>query len=230
MASCLPFGRDRASPVEQPAAMALHVLEHPLIQHKLTWLRDKSTGPKEFRSLVEEIATLMAYEATRGLPLEEVEVETPLQKTLGRAIVGKKLALIPILRAGLGMVEGIMRLVPHAKIGHIGLYRDHDTLQPVEYYFKVPDDLTERDILLLDPMLATGGSAAAAVNFLKARGARSKSIKLLCLLAAPEGIEAMRKNDPEVDVFTASVDDCLNEKGYIMPGLGDAGDRLFGTL
>lgn len=209
--------------------MALHVLEHPLIQHKLTWLRDQSTGAKEFRSLVEEIATLMAYEATRHLPLEEVEVTTPLQKTLSRAIVGKKLALVPILRAGLGMVEGIIRLIPHAKVGHIGLYRDHQTLQPVEYYCKVPEDLSERDVLLLDPMLATGGSAAAAVNFLKARGARSKSIKLLCLLASPEGIEAMRKNDPEVDVFTASVDDGLNEKGYIMPGLGDAGDRLFGT-
>ncbi len=209
--------------------MALHVLEHPLIQHKLTWLRDQSTGAKEFRSLVEEIATLMAYEATRQLPLEEVEVNTPLQKTLGRAIVGKKLALVPILRAGLGMVEGIIRLIPHAKVGHIGLYRDHVTLQPVEYYCKVPEDLSERDVLLLDPMLATGGSAAAAVNFLKARGARSKSIKLLCLLASPEGIEAMRKNDPEVDIFTASVDDGLNEKGYIMPGLGDAGDRLFGT-
>lgn len=210
--------------------MALQVLEHPLIQHKLTWLRDESTGPKEFRSLVEEIATLMAYEATRQLPLEEVEVTTPLKKTLGRAIVGKKLALVPILRAGLGMVEGILRLIPHAKVGHIGLYRDHETLQPVEYYCKVPEDLAERDVLLLDPMLATGGSAAAAVNFLKARGARSRSIKFLCLLASPEGIEAMRKNDPEVDVFTAAVDDCLNEKGYIMPGLGDAGDRLFGTL
>ncbi|MEW6283512.1 MAG: uracil phosphoribosyltransferase, partial [Candidatus Eremiobacterota bacterium] len=187
--------------------MALHVLEHPLIQHKLTWLRDTTTGPKEFRSLVEEIATLMAYEATRDLPLEEVEVETPLVKTFGRAIVGKKLALVPILRAGLGMVEGIVRLIPHAKIGHIGLYRDHETLQPVEYYCKVPDDLAERDVFVLDPMLATGGSAAAAINFLKQRGARSKNIRFLCLLASPEGIEVMRKNDPEVDVYTSSVDD-----------------------
>ncbi len=210
--------------------MALHVIEHPLVQHKLTLLRKTETGPKDFRELVEEIAALMAYECTRSLPLEEVEIQTPLTKTKGRAIVGKKLGVVPILRAGLGMLNGILRLIPNAKVGHIGLYRDEKTLQPVEYYCKLPDDLPERDVLLLDPMLATGGSAGAAIEFLKARGARSESVKFLCLLASPEGIAALRKADPEVDIYTASVDDRLNDKGYILPGLGDAGDRIFGTL
>ncbi len=210
--------------------MPLHVLEHPLIQHKLTLLRRTDTGPKEFRELVEEIAALMAYEATRDLPLEEVEIETPLTPTRGRAIVGKKLSIVPILRAGLGMVNGILRLVPNAKVGHIGLYRDETTLQPVEYYCKLPEDLPDRDILLLDPMLATGGSASAAIDFLKARGARSASIKFLCLLASPEGIEYLRQADPAIDIYTASVDEQLNDKGYILPGLGDAGDRIFGTV
>ncbi|MCA9796029.1 MAG: uracil phosphoribosyltransferase [Candidatus Eremiobacteraeota bacterium] len=210
--------------------MALHVIEHPLVQHKLTLLRKSDTGPKDFRELVEEIATLMAYECTRDLPLEEVEIETPLTRAYGRAIVGKKLSIVPILRAGLGMLNGILRLIPNAKVGHIGLYRDEKTLQPVEYYCKLPEDLPERDVLLLDPMLATGGSAAAAVEFLKARGARSQSIKFLCLLASPQGIATLRESDPEVDIYTASVDDRLNDKGYILPGLGDAGDRIFGTL
>ncbi|MGE0491218.1 MAG: uracil phosphoribosyltransferase [Vulcanimicrobiota bacterium] len=210
--------------------MALHVIEHPLVQHKLTLLRKTETGPKDFRELVEEIAALMAYECTRELPLEEVEIETPLTRAFGRAIVGKKLGIVPILRAGLGMLGGILRLIPNAKVGHIGLYRDEKTLQPVEYYCKLPEDLPDRDVLLLDPMLATGGSAAAAVEFLKARGARSQSIKFLCLLASPQGIATLRESDPEVDIYTASVDDRLNDKGYILPGLGDAGDRIFGTL
>jgi len=210
--------------------MALHVLEHPLIQHKLTLLRDEKTGPKDFRELVEEIAALMAYECTRDLPLEQVAVHGPLGPTTGKAIVGKKLGVVPILRAGLGMLGGILRLIPNAKVGHIGLYRDEKTLQPVEYYCKLPEDLPERDVLLLDPMLATGGSAAAAVEFLKARGARSKNIKFLCLLCSPQGLENLRQADPEVDIYTASVDERLNDKGYILPGLGDAGDRMFGTL
>lgn len=210
--------------------MPLHVLEHPLIQHKLTLLRDEKTGPKDFRELVEEIAALMAYECTRSLPLEQVPVTGPLGPTTGQAIVGKKLGVVPILRAGLGMLGGILRLIPNAKVGHIGLYRDEKTLQPVEYYCKLPEDLAERDVLLLDPMLATGGSAAAAVEFLKARGARSKNIKFLCLLCSPQGLEMLRQADPEVDIYTASVDERLNEKGYILPGLGDAGDRMFGTL
>lgn len=209
--------------------MALHLLEHPLIQHKLTLLRDTATGSKDFRELVEEVATLMAYEATRDLPLEEVDVVTPLQTTRGRAIVGKKLAIVPILRAGLGMVPGILRLIPAARVGHIGIYRNEETLKPVEYFCKLPVDLAERDILLLDPMLATGGSAAAAIDFLKQRGARSQSIKFLCLVASPEGLAALRAADPTVDVFTAAVDDGLNSRGYILPGLGDAGDRIFGT-
>lgn len=210
--------------------MALHVLDHPLIQHKLTLLRDTSTGPKDFRELVEEVATLMAYEATRDLPVEEVEVETPLKKTRGHAIGGKKLAIVPILRAGLGMVQGIVRLIPAARVGHIGIYRDESTLKPVEYFCKLPVDLAERDILLLDPMLATGGSAAAAIHFLKKRGARSQSIKFLCLVSSPEGLRALQQADPEVDIFTAAVDEGLNHRGYILPGLGDAGDRIFGTL
>lgn len=209
--------------------MGFTVIEHPLIQHKLSILRNRETGPKEFRELVEEIAMLMAYEATRSFPVEDIEVETPMTRTMAKAIVGKKVGIIPILRAGLGMVNGILNLIPAAKVGHIGLYRDHVTLQPVEYYCKLPEDLSERDILLLDPMLATGGSAVAAIEFLKKRGARASSIKFLCLLASPEGRQAMLEADPEVDVYAAALDERLNEKGYILPGLGDAGDRLFGT-
>lgn len=210
--------------------MGVTVVDHPLIQHKLTLMRDRTTGPKDFRDLLEEIAMLMAYEVTRVLPLEDIEVLGPLGPAKGKTISGKKLGIVPILRAGLGMVGGILRLVPNAKVGHIGLYRDESTLQPVEYYCKLPEDLSERDLFLLDPMLATGGSAAAAVEFLKRRGARSRSIKFLCLLASPKGVEVLQQFDPEVDIFTASIDESLNERGYILPGLGDAGDRLFGTL
>lgn len=205
----------------------VHVIDHPLVQHKLTMIRDKNTGPKDFRELVDEVSLLMAYEVTRDMPLEEVEVETPLCKTLGKTIAGKKVGVIPILRAGLGMVNGILRLIPTAKVGHIGLYRDPETLEPVEYYCKLPADVQERDLIVIDPMLATGGSASAAICFLKARGAQN--IKLMCLLAAPEGIQRIEREHPDVDIFTAAVDDHLNEHGYIIPGLGDAGDRLFGT-
>ncbi|HEY3997425.1 MAG TPA: uracil phosphoribosyltransferase [Candidatus Xenobia bacterium] len=209
--------------------MPFTVIEHPLIQHKLSILRHKDTGPKEFRELVEEIAMLMAYEATRTLPLEPVQIETPMTPMTAQSIVGKKIGIIPILRAGLGMVNGILNLIPAAKVGHIGIYRNHETLQPVEYYCKLPEDLAERDIMLLDPMLATGGSAGAAIEFLKKRGARSRNIKFLCLLASPEGRRAVEAVDTEVEVYTAALDERLNEKGYILPGLGDAGDRLFGT-
>lgn len=210
--------------------MSIHVLDHPLIRHKITLLRDKNTGSKDFRELVQEIATLMAYEATRDLPLEYVEVETPLASTRGMVIGGKKLAIVPILRAGLGMVAGIENLVPAAKVGHIGLYRQENTLQPVEYFCKMPADLPEREIFLLDPMLATGGSAIAAVQCLRKRGASPRNIKFLCLVASPQGLDKLHKAEPEVDIYTASIDDCLNESGYILPGLGDAGDRIFGTL
>lgn len=205
----------------------VHVIDHPLVQHKLTIIRDKSTGPKEFRELVKEVSLLMAYEVTRDLPLEEVEVETPICNTKGLTIVGKKIGVIPILRAGLGMVEGILELIPTAKVGHIGLYRDPDSLEPVEYYCKLPDDSHERDFIIIDPMLATGGSAVAAVKYVKNIGC--SGIKLMCLLAAPEGIARMEKNHPDVDIYTAAIDERLNSHGYIIPGLGDAGDRLFGT-
>jgi uracil phosphoribosyltransferase len=205
----------------------LMVLDHPLIQHKLTHIRDKRTGPKEFRELVEELALLMAYEVTRDLPLQEVEVETPVAPAKGRTIAGKKLAVVPILRAGLGMVNGILKLIPTAKVGHIGIYRDPETLQAVDYYCKLPEDIEERDIILVDPMLATGVSAVASIKFLKEKGARS--IKLVCLIAAPEGIEAVSKAHPEVEIFVGAVDECLNEHAYIVPGLGDAGYRLYGT-
>lgn len=205
----------------------VHVIDHPLVQHKLTMIRDKSTGPKDFRDLVNEVALLMAYEVTRDMPLEEVEVETPICTTQGFTIAGKKIGLIPILRAGLGMVEGILQLIPTAKVGHIGLYRDPDTLQPVEYYCKLPSDSYERDFIVIDPMLATGGSAAAAISYVKNIGCAS--IKLMCLLAAPEGIEYLHSVHPDVEIYTAAVDEKLDEKGYIIPGLGDAGDRLFGT-
>ena len=205
----------------------LCVFDHPLIQHKLALIRDENTSSKEFRSLVEEVAMLMAYEVTRDFPLQEVEVKTPVAVAKAKKIAGRKVALVPILRAGLGMVDGMLALIPAAKVGHIGLYRDHDTLQPVEYYCKMPSDLQERDIILIDPMLATGGSASAAITFLKERGA--KSIKLMCLIAAPEGINAVQSTHDDVDIFVGAVDDCLNEHAYIVPGLGDAGDRLFGT-
>ena len=209
--------------------MPLHVVDHPLIQHKMSILRQKDTGPKEFRELVEEIAMLMAYEVTRSFPVETVRIETPIETAEVSAMVGKKVAVIPILRAGLGMVSGILQLIPAAKVGHIGIYRDHDSLEPVDYYSKFPEDLSDRDILLLDPMLATGGSASAAIEFLKGKGARSESIKFVCLLAAPEGVRRIEETDPAVDIYTAALDRCLNEKGYIIPGLGDAGDRMFGT-
>lgn len=205
----------------------VHVITHPLVQHKLTMIRDKDTGPKDFRDLVEEVSALMAYEVTRDMPLEEVEVETPICKMTGQVIAGKKVGVVPILRAGLGMVNGVLRLIPTAKVGHIGLYRDPETLLPVEYYCKLPVDVEERQIIVLDPMLATGGSAAAAIAYLKKRGVNS--IKLMCLLAAPEGIELVQREHPDVDIFTAAIDEKLNSHGYIIPGLGDAGDRLFGT-
>jgi uracil phosphoribosyltransferase len=203
------------------------VLDHPLIQHKLTLLRDKSTGSKEFRELLDEIAMLMAYEVTRDLPLKEVEIETPVGKAHSRVISGKKLAVIAILRAGLGMTDGILRLVPAAKVGHIGLYRDPDTLRPVDYYCKLPGDIQERDVILVDPMLATGGSADEAIKLLEQKGA--KSIKLMCLIASREGIKYINHQHPDVPIYTAAIDEKLNEHGYIVPGLGDAGDRLFGT-
>jgi len=203
------------------------IFDHPLIQHKLALIRDQKTSSKEFRSLVEEVSMLMAYEVTRDFPLEEVEVQTPLALAKAKKIAGRKVALVPILRAGLGMVDGMLKLIPAARVGHIGLYRDHETFRPVEYYCKMPSDIMERDIILLDPMLATGGSAAAAIEFIKARGA--KSIKFMCLIAAPEGIKAVQDKHPDVDIFVAAVDQCLNDHAYIVPGLGDAGDRLFGT-
>ena len=205
----------------------LSIIDHPLVRHKLTLLRDRATPTKLFKELVDEIAMLMAYEATRDLGLEQKTVETPLEATAGWHVRGKKLTLVPILRAGLGMVEGILRLMPSARVGHIGLYRDHDTLEPVDYYFKVPGDAGERDFLLLDPMLATGGSAAAAVSSLKRAGATR--IRFLCLVAAPAGVKRLAAAHPDVPVLTASLDRELNAQGYILPGLGDAGDRLFGT-
>lgn len=205
----------------------VHVLNHPLLQHKLSILRDEKTGVKDFRQVVSEVATLMCYEATRDLPLEEIEIQTPVAKATVKVLAGKKLAIVPILRAGLGMVEGILTLIPSAKVGHIGLYRDPETLEPVEYYCKMPCDITERDIIILDPMLATGGSASAAIQFMK--NYECKSIKLMNILAAPEGIERVQKDHPDVEIYVAAVDEKLNDHGYIVPGLGDAGDRIFGT-
>ncbi|MDK2917547.1 MAG: uracil phosphoribosyltransferase [Candidatus Petromonas sp.] len=203
------------------------VMDHPLIQHKLTLIRDKNTGSKEFRELVKELSMLMAYEVTRDLSLEEVEIETPVCKTTTKVLSGRKLGIVPILRAGLGMVDGFLSLLPAAKVGHIGLYRDPDTLEPVEYYCKLPTDVHERELIIVDPMLATGGSAKAAIRFIKERGA--VNIKLVCLIAAPEGIKAIHSEHPDVDIYAAAVDEKLNEHAYIVPGLGDAGDRLFGT-
>jgi uracil phosphoribosyltransferase len=207
--------------------MAVHIMDHPLIQHKLTILRDKDTKVKDFRDVVSEVAMLMCYEATRDLPLMGTVTETPVAMANTKAVAGMDMALIPILRAGLGMLEGILTLIPWAKVGHIGLYRDHNTLQPVEYYCKLPEDISKRECIILDPMLATGGSSVAAVKLLQEKGA--DKIKLMCIIAAPEGIELMQKECPEVDIFCAALDDHLNELGYIVPGLGDAGDRIFGT-
>ena len=204
------------------------IFDHPLIHHKMAILRDKRTSSKQFRELVEEISTLMAYEAMRSLPLKEVEVETPLTTAKFKMIAGKKLAIVPILRAGLGMVDGILALVPSARVGHIGLYRDHEaTLEPHEYYCKLPADIASRQVILLDPMLATGGSASAAIQFIKDKGCTS--IKLMNIIAAPEGIARIEKDHPDVDIYCGCLDECLNENGYILPGLGDAGDRIFGT-
>ncbi len=205
------------------------VINHPLIQHKLSILRNKNTSTKDFRELVNEIATLMAYEVSRDMPLKNVEVETPLAKTTVKKLAGKKVAVVPIIRAGLGMVEGVVNLIPAARIGHIGMYRDEKTLQPHEYFVKLPEDIDKRKIILVDPMLATGGSSKDAIEALKKRDVKEKNIKLMILVAAPEGIKNIQKTEPDVDIYTAALDDHLNKKGYIVPGLGDAGDRLYGT-
>ncbi|MBC1819846.1 uracil phosphoribosyltransferase [Listeria welshimeri] len=205
----------------------VHVINHPLVQHKLTIIRDKNTGTKAFRELVDEVATLMAYEITRDMELEDIQVETPLQTTTAKTLTGKKLGIVPILRAGLGMQDGILKLIPAAKVGHVGLYRDHDTLEPVEYFVKLPSDVEERLFIVVDPMLATGGSAIMAIDCLKKRGARN--MKFMCLVAAPEGVKALQDVHPDVEIYVAGLDEKLDENGYIRPGLGDAGDRLFGT-
>ena len=205
----------------------VHVVDHPLIQHKLTLMRQKNCGTKDFRQLLEEISMLMCYEATRGLKLADVEIETPICKMTGKELAGRKLAVVPILRAGLGMVEGILKMIPAAKIGHIGLYRDPETLQPVEYYCKLPSDCDKREVFVVDPMLATGGSSSEALTMLKEKGV--KNMTFLCILAAPEGLEKLREDHPDVDIYVGALDEKLNEHGYIVPGLGDAGDRIFGT-
>ena len=205
----------------------LFVMDHPPISHKIAMLRDKNTSVRDFRALVNEIALLMGYEATKDLKMTEVEVETPVATTKGQ-VIERQVALVPILRAGLGMVDALMSLIPAAKVGHIGLYRDHETLQPVEYYCKLPSDIEQRQVLVLDPMLATGGSSSAAISFIKKRGA--KNIRLVCVIGAPEGVKAVQEAHPDVDIYVAALDEKLNENGYIIPGLGDAGDRLFGTL
>ncbi len=205
----------------------VHVMDHPLVAHKLTILRDKNTSVKDFRELVSEIGMLITYEATRDLPLADREVETPICRTTAPTLKGKKFAVVPILRAGLGLVDGVLRMVPSARVGHIGLYRNEETLEPVKYFCKLPKDVAERDVLIVDPMLATGGSADAAIGFIKEYGCTN--IKLMVLLAAPEGIERIQKNHPDVDIYCGAVDEKLNENGYIVPGLGDAGDRIFGT-
>jgi len=203
------------------------VLDHPLIQHKLTYIRDKNTGTKELRELVDEVAMLMAFEITRDLPLTDTTVETPIMEAKTKVLAGKKIGLIPILRAGLGMVDGVLNLIPAAKVGHVGLYRDPETLLPVEYYIKLPSDISERELIVIDPMLATGGSANDAIESIKKRGA--KNVRLMCLVAAPEGVELIQKNHPDVDIYLGALDEGLNDHGYIVPGIGDAGDRLFGT-
>jgi uracil phosphoribosyltransferase len=203
------------------------VIDHPLIQHKLTMIRDKNCGTKVFREVVDEIAMLMAYEVSRDMPLEDVVIETPIEESTQKTLSGKKVAIVPILRAGLGMVDGILELIPAAKVGHIGMYRDEETLEPHEYFVKLPEDIDTRQLFIVDPMLATGGSAIMAIDALKKRGA--SNMKFVCLVAAPEGVKALQDAHPDVDIYTASLDDRLNENGYIVPGLGDAGDRLFGT-
>lgn len=205
----------------------VNILDHPLIQHKLTQIRQKETPTTQFRQIINEIGGLMVYEITRDLPLEQIEIETPVMKTKANVISGKKMVVVPILRAGLGMVDGILQMIPSARIGHIGIFRDEETLQPVEYFAKFPDGLEKRDIFIVDPMLATGGSAIAAINSVKQRGA--KNIKLVCLVGAPEGVKAVNEAHPDVTIYLASLDEKLNDKGYIVPGLGDAGDRIFGT-
>ena len=205
----------------------LYILDHPLIQHKLTYIRDEETGTKQFRELVNEVSMLMGFEITRHLPVKETEVKTPVTTCKSQVLTGKKIGIIPILRAGLGMVDGLLELLPAAKVGHIGLYRDPETLKPVEYYLKLPKDIHERILIVVDPMLATGGSANDAIDSLKKRGA--KAIKLMCLVAAPEGVKLIQENHPDVDIYLGALDDSLNEQGYIVPGLGDAGDRLYGT-
>lgn len=207
--------------------LTVHVIDHPLIQHKLTLIRKENTGTKDFRELLEEISMLMAYEITRNLPLKEIEIKTPVTTCKSRVLTGKKIAVVPILRAGLGMLNGVLNLIPAAKVGHVGLYRDPETLKPVEYYCKLPSDVSERTLVVVDPMLATGGSSVAALDLLKGKGA--KSIVLMCLVAAPEGIKLVNEAHPDVAIYTASIDECLNDHGYIVPGLGDAGDRIFGT-
>ena len=206
--------------------MHVQVMDHPLIQHKVTLMRKKETGSKDFRNLLEEITMLMGYEITRDLPLEDVEIETPVAKMIGKQISGKKLGIVPVLRAGLGMVQGMLNLIPTSKVGHIGLYRDPQTLEPVEYYCKLPD-VEDRDFIIVDPMLATGGSASAAITLLKEKGI--KNIKLMCLVAAPQGVQKVNADHPDVRIYVAALDDKLNDQGYIVPGLGDAGDRIFGT-
>ncbi len=203
------------------------IMDHPLIQHKIGLIRKKETGSKDFRDLISEIAMLMCYEATRNLKLEEIEIETPICKTTVMELKGKKLAIVPVLRAGLGMVDGMLNMIPAAKVGHIGLYRDPETLNPVEYYCKIPADCAEREVFVVDPMLATGGSSSAAITLLKNRGV--KNIHFMCIIAAPEGVKKMKEDHPEVDIFVGALDEKLNEHGYIVPGLGDAGDRIFGT-
>jgi len=202
-------------------------VNHPLVQHKLSFIRCKDTGAKDFRNLVSEVSMFLAYEVTRDLPVEDVEIETPICKATCKRLSGKKLAIVPILRAGLGMVDGMLNLIPAAKVGHIGMYRDEETLKPVEYFCKLPEDIAERQVIVVDPMLATGGSAIDALNLLKKRGA--KCLRLACLIGSPEGIKAIQEAHPDVDIYIAAIDEKLNEKGYIVPGLGDAGDRLFGT-
>ena len=210
------------------ADLKVNIINHPLIQHKLTLMRRKETGAKDFRQLLDEISMLMAYEVTRDFPIRDIEIETPIAKCTAKTLAGKKVAVVPILRAGLGMVNGIINLIPAAKIGHIGMYRDEKTLEPVEYFCKMPKDIEERLLLVVDPMLATGGSEAEAVDMLKKRGA--KSMIFMCLLSAPEGIKLFNEKHPDVPIYTACVDDHLNERGYIVPGIGDAGDRIFGTI
>ena len=208
--------------------LKVNVIDHPLIQHKLTLMRQKDTGTKDFRELLEEISMFMAYEITRDFPLKEVEIETPVAKCKSKVLAGKKVGVVPILRAGLGMLSGVVNMIPAARVGHVGMYRDPETLKPVEYYCKLPSDVADRTLIVVDPMLATGGSASAALSLIKEKGAQS--IILMCLVAAPEGIEVINKEHPDVPVYVAAVDEKLNEHGYIVPGLGDAGDRIFGTL